>query len=264
MAPRRILLFSGAAVLVLVVLLVGALLFMKVGPGFHLGKARHLEGTNLALDVRFSYDPSMLVPAPFDSRAEYPLRLDGPGFSFYGKRIRGLGKMLAKAPAPMLYDFVGSQHMESFEQWFGLELVQDPLYEDAQIQGKLGLHQQYIYRRTAKSRGWPTYFPNCVTAAGTGDEKSETGKSVAERLAANSGSEYAYIEGWALFTADDLFFFQAVSPEELTDAQRQACLDVLNSMEFNVLLATPQPPADEESPSAPPAGDAPEEAPPQQ
>jgi hypothetical protein len=64
---------------------------------------------------------------------------------------------------------------------------------------------------------------------------------VADRLAAKSGTEYAYVEGWALFTANDLFFFQAVSPEELTADQRQACLDVLNSLQFDVLLTPPEP-----------------------
>jgi len=253
MAPRRILLLAAATVLLMGVILVVALVFTRVGPGLHLRKVKPLEGTNLALDVRYSYDPSLLTPAPFISRAEYPLRLDGQDFSFYGKRIRGLGKMLVKDPAPLLYDFVGSQHMESFEEWFGLELVQDPLYEDAEIQGKLGLHQQYIYRRTAHSRGWPTYFPDCVTGGGSGAAADNAGDSLSGRLAANRGSEYAYVEGWALFTADDLFFFQAVSPEELTDAERQACLDVLNSMQFDVLLATPEAPAEGELPPPPPA-----------
>lgn len=245
MALRRALLVAAALLLLLVVVVVVFLLVSPGGTGLRLRQAKLVEGTNLALDVRYSYDPSVFTPAPFVSRAEYPLRLDARTFSFYGKRIRGLGKMLVKDPAPLLYDFVGSQHMESFELWFGLELVEDPLYEDAQIRGKLGLHQRYIYRRTAQSRGWPNYFPECVTTAG-GNSSADSGDSVADRLAANRGTEYAFVEGWALFTDDDLFFFQAVSPEELTEVQRQACLDVLNSMQFDVLLAPPEPAGDSE------------------
>lgn len=250
MTARRWMLVGAAAVLLLAVILIMLVLFAPGSRGIRGSFAKQAEATNLELDVRFSYDPSLLTPAPFDSRAEYPLRLDGEHFSFYGKRIRGLGKFLVKEPAPLLYDFVGSQHMESFEQWFGLELMEEPVYEDAQLGGHLGLHQLYIYRRTEKSKGWPIYFPDCVTAAGV-DEDPEDNQTVSGRLAADSGADIAYIEGWALFSPNDLFFFQAVSPAKLTEEQRQACLDIMDSMQFDVLLS-PSPAAESDQP-APPA-----------
>jgi len=248
MATRRILLLGIAAVLLLGLVAVTLVLVLPGRSNRSSRSAKPVEATNLALDVRYSYNPSVFTPAPFNGRAEYPLRLDGAKFSFYGKRIRGLGKMLVKDPAPLLYDFVGSQHMESFELWFGLEQVQEPVYEDAKINGRLGLHQRFIYRRTPESRGWPTYFPASVTKA---DTKSGSAKNapLEERLATKQGANIAYVEGWALFTDNDLFFFQAVSPEELTAEERQACLDVLNSMEFDVLLA----PADTGADDGPPA-----------
>jgi len=238
MTPRRILLLAIAALLLLGVIVVALAVLRPGGAGRRASQAVLAEATNLALDVRYTYNPALLTPAPFDNRAEYPLRLDGADFSFYGKRIRGLGKMLVKDPAPLLFDFVGSQHMESFELWFGLELVSEPVYEDAQINGRLGLHQSYVYRRTAESRGWPTYFPASVTKADSAADAADSA-ALKDRLAAKQGAEIAYVEGWALFTDNDLFFFQAVSPAELTTEQRQACLDVLNSMQFDVLLAPP-------------------------
>jgi len=260
MASRRMLLLAIAALLLLGVIAVALILVLPGNIGQQSRKSEPVEATNLALDVRYSYDPSLLTPAPFSGRAEYPLRLDGTNFSFYGKRIQGLGKMLVKDPAPLLYDFVGSQHMESFELWFGLELVKEPLYEDAQISGRLGLHQQFIYRRTADSRGWPTYFPASVTKADTAAD-ANADAPLAERLAANQGAEIAYVEGWALFTTNDLFFFQAVSPAELTAEERQACLDVLNSMEFDVLLSPPEPDNNGETPPQPAVEDGEEEPP---
>ncbi|MBN2081351.1 hypothetical protein JW859_03995 [bacterium] len=247
----RTILLAAAAVLMLLVL-VFVFLFSPLNPIKQRAQAARLaEGTNLGLDVRFTYNADLLTPAPFDARAEYPLRLDGDTFSFYGKRIRGLGAMLERDPAPLLYDFVGSQHVEAFEQWFGLEQLGEPLYEDAQIGGRLGLHQVMVYQRTAQSRGWPSYFPKSVTEQGE-QEAPATAEEVVDRLAVQSGVEVAYIEGWVLFTDSDLFFFQAISPRKLSGAERQACTDLLDSMQFDVLLGSP-----EEEPAAEAAEPAP-------
>ena len=241
---RRALLISAAVLLAVVI---AAAFVLLRAPS---GETRRpppdpVTGTNLALDVRLIYDANVFSPAPFDDRAEYPLRLDADGFSFYGKRIRGLGRLLAKDPAPLLYDFVGSQHVESFERWFGLEPVGEPLYEDATIGGRLGLHQQLTYRKTPQSRGWPTYFPPAVIAPHGEQEQTDPEGGYAGRMARGTGVDVAYIEGWALFTDSDLFFFQAISAEPLTAAQRDACTAVMDSMEFDVLLAPPEQPADE-------------------
>jgi len=251
----RTVLLAAAAVLLLLVL-VCVFLLSPLNPAVKRAQAARLaEGTNLGLDVRFTYNADLLAPAPFDSRAEYPLRLDGETFSFYGKRIRGLGTMLARDPAPLLYDFVGSQHVESFEQWFGLKQVGEPLYEDATIGGRLGLHQQLVYQRTAESRGWPSYFPKAVTEQGGRDAPADAAK-VVDRLAVQSGAEVAYIEGWVLFTESDLFFFQAISPRSLTGVERQACTDLLDSMEFDVLLGpSAEEPAEAVEPVALPEAD---------
>lgn len=245
MTGRRTLLIAAAALLLAVVVVAAFVLLRAPAGETRQPPPDPVTGTNLALDVRLIYDAHVFIPAPFDDRAEYPLRLDADGFSFYGKRIRGLGRMLTKDPAPLLYDFVGSQHVESFEQWFGLEPVGEPLYEDATIGGALGLHQQLTYRKTAKSRGWPSYFPPAVVAPRGEQAEAEPDGSYAGGMARSTGVDVAWIEGWALFTANDLFFFQAISAQPLTEEQRGACTAMLDSMEFDVLLAPPEQPAEE-------------------
>ncbi|MCH7472848.1 hypothetical protein IIA79_07855 [bacterium] len=211
---RRAALIATAAVMFL--LLAAALVWILKQPGAN-PAAQHVSipasGANPALDVRYTYDSAVLNPAPYNERAEFPLRLDSEGFSFYGKRIRGAGGMLARDPGPMLYDFVGQLQMDALLDYYRLELVEDPVYEDATIGGKLGLHQKLALRKVPSSRDWPLYFPQQI--------KKGT---------------VAQVEGWVLFTEKDLFFFQAVSAEPLATAERQACIGLLNSLEFEAVL----------------------------
>jgi hypothetical protein len=217
---RRTLLVATAAVLVLLVLAVLAWLLLagSRAPAKLRAGRNAAVGTNLALDLRYKYSTRVFTPAPYDSRAEFPLRLDALGgggrtpFSLYGKRISGMGRMLAKEPAPLLYDFVGQQSDSMFTESYKLEQLAQPVYEDAHIGGRLGLHQRLAYKPGSEAQEWPGYFPDTVKAG-----------------------PQAFIEGWTFFTEDDLFFFYAISPAPLSDAQRSACLQVLNSLQFNAV-----------------------------
>lgn len=224
MNTRAVLLVLAAVLAVAVVALGAWIMLGGSGTGAGSGKpgrAQLLSATNPALDVRYEYDAGVFSPADYDAKAEYPLHLRGDGFDFHGKRIRGVGRMLAQDPGGMLYDFVGVEHMESLEQYYKLRLVGDPVYEDAQIAGRLGLHQQYRFEATADSR-WPQYFP--------------------PEYQLKNPPDTAYVEGWAVFTSEDLFFFQAVSVDPLTPEQRKACMDVMDSMQFGAVLGGSQPP----------------------
>jgi hypothetical protein len=216
---RRPLLF-GAAGLLLALLVLAVVWLLRSGSeggGYRISHAQ--TASNPALDVRFTYDGAALTLADFDPAAEFALRLDGADWSFYGKRIQGLGAMLGKDPAPMLYDFVGSQHNDVFESWYGLKPVGEPLYEDVKLGGKLGLHTRHAYALASGSRGWPEYFPASVT-----------GKS------GGKTAQQASVEGWALFTAEDLFFFYAVAPQPLTERQLELCEAIIRSMQFGAVL----------------------------
>ena len=166
-AERRALLIATAAVLVLLVLaaLAWLLLAGSRAPA-KLRAGRHAAvGTNLALDVRYKYSTRVFTPAPYDGWAEFPLRLDALGgggrdsFSLYGKRISGLGRMLAKEPAPLLYDFVGQQSDAMFTESYKLEQVGQPVYEDARIGGRLGLHQRLAYKLGQEGAGLARLLP---------------------------------------------------------------------------------------------------------
>ncbi len=238
MSGRRTGLLLAAGVLALG--LIGALLWLLLAGGGRRGPSvsgPSAQATNPALNVRFSYSTRHFTLAPYNGRAEFPLRLDAVAldgvspFGLYGKRLGGLGRMLGQDPAPMLYDFAGAQSDAMFIDNYGLKPLHDPRYEDAKIGGKLALHQQLSFSREA-SAPWPVFFPPALQSA-----------------------TEAYIEGWTLFTADDLFYFYAVSAKPLEDGPRHACLGVLNSLEFNaVQSATAR--------GAPDAGPTPEAAPP--
>jgi hypothetical protein len=172
--------------------------------------------------VRFTYDASVFKPAPYDGRAEFPLRLDADTFSFYGKRIRGIGKLLARDPGPLLYDFVGTQHEDVFT-YYRLEPVGEPRYEDADLGGELGLHTTATYRQADPSIGLPPYFPEAVK------EQSEI-----------------TVEGWAAFSDADLFYFYVVSAGPLGSRERAACEAVIDTMRFNALAADELPAAEPE------------------
>lgn len=177
---------------------------------------RLLSAVNPTLNVRYRYDSQVFTPAAFDPLGEFALRLNGraestagPRFAFYGKRIEGIGDLLGKEPAPILYDFVGSQYTAEFEESFGLRLLDEPQYEDFELHGALGLHQLLRYARESGQR-WPAWFPG-----GLVEEQEAT------------------VEGWVFFHGSDLFYFYAVSAAPLNEAERAACLAVLQSMEFD-------------------------------
>jgi hypothetical protein len=244
----------------LVLLLAAIVWLLSQGSGGGFGSGPRASATNPALDVRYRYNPKLLKPAPYDPNAEFPMQLDGSNFSFYAKRLRGAGTMLGDKPAqPMLYDFVGSQQNEVFEYWFQLKPEGKPLYEDARLQGKLALHTLTIYDRTPQSRGWPAYFPLSITGdvaagnaadvnepapvKGKGDDilDEQTEDQVVRNIAKAGGADKAYVEGWSLFTKNDLFFFYAVSPEELSRSERDAVIDVINSLQFDAVLGNAKP-----------------------
>ncbi len=229
----RAVLIGVAAVLAL--LIIAALAWLGLGGragGLAQGRAGvQAAASNPALDVRYTYNTGVFTPAPYEPRGEYSLRLDGAGFSFYGKRIRGVGRMVDTSRiGGMLYDFVGAEHLESFEKYYNLVPAGEPNYEDAQIGGRLGLHQQAQYNFTGSS-AWPEYFPA---------QFQETPPPAS-----------AFVEGWAVFTEQDLFFFQAVGVHELTSEQRAACQQVMDSLQFGAVLGGAAAPA--ETPAA--AGD---------
>lgn len=210
----------------LVIILAGAVIWLltaQVSSGGTTAHGKLRKGTCPGLDLRYGYDAAVFTPAPYDAHAEFPLRLDGKDFSFYGKRIRGVGKMLEREPASMLYDFVGSQDADVFEKYYGLTKTKE-VYEDAKIEGKLGLHTTLAFEYTADSTGWPKYFPDSV----------KSGK-------------VANLEGWVLFSDEDLFYFYAVAAKPLTDAERNACTQVLNSLEFSALTGSGTQQGQEES-----------------
>jgi hypothetical protein len=213
---------AGSAAL----LLLAALAWLMLQGSGGVGGGPRATATNPALDARYTYDSAVFTPAPYDPNAEYPLRLDAEDFSFYGKRIRGLGTMLGKDPGSLLYDFVGSEHNAEYETWYRLKPVEPPVYEDTQLQRGLALHSRLAFERTADSRPWPAWFP-------------------AQYQSASTAPPRAYIESWALFTDRDLWFFTVVSPEPLTARQRGLSESVINNAKFDALLggATPQPDA---------------------
>jgi hypothetical protein len=209
------LLYTAVALVVILAVAVVWLLTAELGSGRAPAATPQLRtGTCPGLDLRYGYDPAVFAPAPYDGHAEFPLRLDAEHFSFYGKRIRGIGKILQREPASLLYDFVGSQDAEVFEKYYGLKKTEE-VYEDAKIEGKLGLHTRLTFQDTKESKDWPRYFPDRVKAG-----------------------KVAHLEGWVLFSAEDLFYFYAVAAKPLTDAERAACTQVLDSLEFSALTGS--------------------------
>jgi hypothetical protein len=215
----RTVLITIAAMLALL-LLAGLAWVLLAGGGLRGGgipSGNASTASNPALNVRYHYDSRVFTPAPYNGHAEFPLQLDAaggggaPAFSFFGKRLGGLGRLLGKEPAPMLYDFAGQQSDSMFVDNYGLEQAAAPKYEDARIDGRLALHQVLAYRM-GQDKQWPEFFPSAMDQA-----------------------QEACIEGWTLFTKDDLFYFYAISPVPLTPSQRAACVALLNSLQFNAI-----------------------------
>lgn len=236
---RRGLLIGAAVILLALVLAVALTLFRSNQQTGWAQKTSLQSATNLALDIRFSYDPMMLTLVDTPQNADYPLRLDGDDWSFYSKRIRGIRHWLDNDAGSQFYDFVSYLNLENYESWYGLEAIGDILYEDTTIGGRLAVHQQLAYRRSRTSRGWPSFFPASVTLASSNDEDTSSSADAAvagSSLVVSDGLETAYLEAWSLFSDNDLFFFQAVSPQRLTSEQRDGIQTFLDSIEFDVLL----------------------------
>lgn len=229
----RTVLITIAATLA-VLLLAGLAWVLLAGGGMHGGgitSGATTTASNPALNIRYRYNARVFTPAPYNGHGEFPLQLDSAGrgdatpFSFYGKRLGGLGRLLGKEPAPMLYDFAGQQSDSMFIDNYGLEQAAAPHYEDARIGGRLALHQVLFFRK-GQAKQWPDFFTDAMAQA-----------------------QEAYIDGWTLFTKDDLFYFYAISPAPLSPSQRAACLGLLNSLQFNAIQDTS--PAPGESAPAP-------------
>jgi hypothetical protein len=212
MSTRRPTLLIAASILLLVLAAAITWLLTHGAAGGYRAK-KPMTASNPALNVRFTYDASVFKPAPYDGRAEFPLRLDADTFSFYGKRIRGIGTFLAREPGPMLYDFVGTQHEDVFT-YYRLEPVGETRYEDADLGGELGLHTTATYRQVDASIGLPGYFPAAV----------------------QEGSEFT-VESWARFSDNDLFYFYAISAAPLGSGERAACDAVIDTLRFDALAA---------------------------
>lgn len=228
MGSRRLNIIAAA----LATLLLVALLWVFLAPGGDgsgnaLGPKRLEKGSNPNLDVRFEYDARYFSVGPFIDNAEFPFLLEGDGWLMQGKRIRGMARLLHKEPISALYDWLGVMQMEGLERYFDLAEAEAPVYEDWQVGGRLAVHQKLVYETTKPDPQLPGYFPETVQAM------KEKGQRV-------------YIEGWVFFTDQDLFFFQAVSPQPLSEEHRRACDEVLQSMQFNALMgAGREPPAAE-------------------
>jgi hypothetical protein len=208
---------SGALLLAAVLALIWLLRSDGGAAGSGGGRGKG-SASNPALDLRFGYDPAQFRVGAYDPNAEFPLLLEGlvdgkPVWALGGKRIRGIATMLQKAPGQMLFDFVGSQDDEAFVSLYKLSPQGIPTYEDAKVQGQLALHTAQTYRKSATDSAWPSWFPEAVKSGDT-----------------------AYVEGWAFFSPEDLFFFYAVSPAPISDAQRAACQRVLDSLRFGAIL----------------------------
>ena len=215
---NRTVLIAVAGGLVAIVAVLAAIVFKPAGPnGAPANQVQLATGTNPTLDIRFKYDPAVLSPAPHDSRAEYPLQLDGQGWGLYGKRIRGLGAMLETIPGPLLYDYVASQHADTYEDWYKFEMLEEE-YEDTTIGGRPAVHCTWVFGRTADSRDWPGYFPDAVKAG-----------------------EQVHMQGWSVFSNNDLFFFYTFSSEPIGDADLGAVVDLLNSLEYGALFGSDEP-----------------------
>jgi hypothetical protein len=206
----------------LAVLLLGSLSWLLLTPAGRssglLGRQPKLQrGSNPNLDVRFEYDAAQLSMGPFVDNAEFPFLLEGDAWLMQGKRIRGMASLLHKEPISALYDWLGTMQMEGLEQYYDLKEGAEPVYEDWQVQERLAVHQSLVYEVTADKPRLPLYFPQSV------------------RDGAAAGSK-VYVNGWIFFTEKDLFFFQTVSAQPLTEAQQQASDGVLQSMQFDALL----------------------------
>ncbi len=204
-------LITAAVVLVILIAAV-SWLFTQKPAGSSQVVWQIVEATNLALDVRYTYDPTVFTPAPFDSRAEYPFWLDAGEWGLYGKRIRGIGALLTRDPGPMLYDFVGSQNVNVYDETYMLERT-DEVYEDAYLNDRLILHCKLAYKKTPETPGWPAYFPESVML----------------------GQE-VHLLGWVFFSDKDLFYFYAISPQPVSEEHKLACHHVLESLEFEAVV----------------------------
>lgn len=237
---RRALLVSSAAILLAFALAVAVMLFRSNQQAGWAQKTSLQQATNLALDIRYYFDPTVLTLVDTPQNADYPLRLDGDDWSFYGKRIRGIRQWLDNDAGSQFYDFVSYLNLENYESWYGLKTVGDTLYEDTTIGSRLAVHQQLAYKRSSASRGWPSFFPDSVTDASSGNADKRSGGNPADvdsSLVVSDGLETAYLEAWSLFSDNDLFFFQAVSPQRLTSEQQECVQTLLDSIEFDVLFA---------------------------
>jgi hypothetical protein len=259
MQTRNVLIWGGAAML----LLLGAAYWVLLQPPRgHAQTAGQLSASNPALELRYHYDPGIFHPAPYDPRAEFPLRLDAADWSFYGKRLQGLGTGLVDQPPPDVYSVVNDANTAVYREFYKLEQEGESEYQIVQLANLQALRQRLTLRLGPDSRGWPAYFPpsvrgdktyrltlpnpNADKAFGGIPEVEQMKRKAAENTDPKTAPERAYIYGWALFNKQDLYFFQAISARPLDERELGDIEAMIGTMEYGALLAQP-------APAAPPA-----------
>jgi hypothetical protein len=263
MRTKYVMLAGGAALLVLFGV---ALWILFQPPRGHAQTAKLLTATNPALDLRYSYDPDVFHPAPYDQHAEFPLRLDAKDWSFYGSRIQGAGDLLSKQPQPVVYSFIDNEYSSIFTDFYKLHPEGESHDQQVTLGGQQAVRQQLVFDLAPDSVGWPPYFPESVRGTSVArfldrtdpraekifggiPEVEKEKKEIEERDAAQSKpklavSNKAYVYNWALFNKSDLFYFQAVSSRALDDDELADAERLIDSLEFDALLAAPANPPD--------------------
>jgi hypothetical protein len=254
MSNRQLLLWGSGA---FVLLLLAALWILLHPPNGRAAMAGKLSASNPALNLRYNYNAAIFKPAPYDAHAEFPLRLDAEDWSFYGKRLGGMRDLLVKEPQPVVYRFINEASTSVYGEFYRLEIDGKDNMEDVRIGGVEAVRQQLRLQRTAKSLGWPRYFPYSITAGESAplivpQANAERTFDLPDDLPPppagkerRAPSTLAWAYSWALFHGSDLFLFQAIAPRELTAKELAQAEALINGLQFDALQQSPQTEASE-------------------
>ena len=203
---------SAAGVCVLVLLLASGC--PKGGGGaFQLFAPKQVAHTSLSLNLKFEYRPDVLALRD-QLQGDYPMALDGKGYTIFIKRIAGAGALLTKAPDATLYDFVADNNTRGFLRTYKYK-VKDEKREVVPA-NKNTFYGQYLTFDVTNDR-LPSYVPD------------------GERPPDGTDASVFYARYYYTLTLQDLYIVHVVSTSPLDENADSVIKNLLASFQFGAV-----------------------------
>lgn len=176
-------------------------------------KPKMTTHTSLSLNLKFAY-PADVLTLRDQLEGEYPIALDGKGYTILIKRIAGAGALLSKAPEVPLYDFVATNNAKAFLRFFKYKVADEK--RELVPCAKNTFYAQYLTFDVSKDK-LPAYVPDTA------------------RPPQGASATTLYARYYYTLTLQDLYIVHVVSTQPLSRDADSIMRNILATFEFGAV-----------------------------